>query len=893
MTPREQLRAQIQANAARRSLRIQDVRVVPDPYAGWRIYVVSPDFEEMSGRERREAVLAGIDQGQVQWCELLTPVEAEWSGGPPREVEPEDVPMWPEALARGATLRPVRFASDLDEDLPLPFVVTFYSLRGGVGRSTALAYTARILAQRRHSVLCVDMDLEAPGLSAIMGCEEAVRSDRGVVELLLQLEQGDDVDEDDVIDHVVRLSESDELYLLPAGRPDADYARKLRLLDPESWYREQRNPLHRLIDLAGQLPFRPQAILIDARTGLTTLSAPLLFDVSDLTVVAFFPHPQARLGTGELVRALLSASSRRIVGNERLTPEPRFLVSPIPSGRGGQAERYRVRAMGWISDWLAAVGDDRRGEPNPEEITRFIPYREAIAASDGLLSDEEVDRDFAPVADWIERFLPTRGEPGVPRLPERKRSALEELAFSAGTAEDQDRFLDVFVETEVVEAALRPDTLLVLGRKGTGKTAVFRRIAEGKGYDSAVVLAPTALRGRYPWVLGPDAFRRVETEVHRLGRGWREFWALYVALSAHLARQEMPPDVVPAPLGELGALWKGRPTEGPPRGRPHGDPTERRLVEAIVRALESEDADLMASEWLERLDTIAPGNCYLLLDGLDTGFGHGTEDRQRRISAIKGLFAFILDRFPRLENYRFKVLLREDIWRQLQFENKSHLYGRTVRLQWRTQADYLKTALAQAVTASDTFRDLVAGIVLGGWVVSSVRDAWDVSRWSAEQTLRVWNVLAGERMRGGKTAFTYNWVWNRMADGNGDHGPRALLQLCREAVHWERRENERTPYDRSVIRPRALIESLGAVSDQAVEALREEFKELDELIERLQRLGRSPVEATDLADLSEEVRLAREVGLLEVYEETEQEVQRYRVPDLYRIGLRVTRRGPS
>ncbi len=84
MTSREQLRAQIQTNAARRSLRIQDLKVVPDPYAGWRIYAVSPDFEGMSGRERREAVLAGIDQGQVQWCELLTPVEAEWSGGPPR-----------------------------------------------------------------------------------------------------------------------------------------------------------------------------------------------------------------------------------------------------------------------------------------------------------------------------------------------------------------------------------------------------------------------------------------------------------------------------------------------------------------------------------------------------------------------------------------------------------------------------------------------------------------------------------------------------------------------------------------------------------------------------------------------------------------------------------------
>ncbi|HZU18754.1 MAG TPA: ParA family protein [Candidatus Dormibacteraeota bacterium] len=870
MRSREELRARILANAARRSLRVQDqdLRVVADPYAGWRIYVVSPDFEGMPSRERREALLAGIDQSQVQWCELLTPVEAEWSGGPPREVGPEDVPMWPEALARGAIPRPVRFASDLDQDLPLPFVVTFYSLRGGVGRSTALAYTARTLARRGHSVLCVDMDLEAPGLSAIMGCEEAVGPDRGVVELLLQLEQGGDVE---LIDHVVRLSESDELYLLPAGRPGADYARKLRLLDPESWYREQRNPLHRLIELADGLPFKPEAILIDARTGLATLSAPLLFDVSDLTVIAFFPHPQARLGTGELVRALLSARSRRSVGDEPLTPEPRFLVSPVPSGRGGQAEKYRVRAMEWIGDWLARVGDDRRGEPDPEEITRFVPYREVIAVSDGLLSDEEVDRDFAPVADWVERFLPTRGEPGVPGLPERKRLALGQLVFSTGTAEDQDRFHEVFVETDVVEAALRPDALLVLGRKGTGKTAVFRRIAEDDRYCSAVVLAPASLRGRYPWVLGPDAFRRIEEEVGRPGRGWREFWALYVPLSAYLARPEVRSEVVPAPLRDLGALREGK-------------LTERRLVGAVVRALGIEEVGLTASEWLERLGATAPGDCYLLLDGLDTGFGHGAEDRRRRTLAIEGLFAFVLDRLPGLGNYRFKVLLREDIWRQLRFENKSHLYGRTVRLQWRTQADYLKTALAQAVTSSDTFHDLISEVV--------PRD-WPVSRWSAEQTLRAWNVLAGERMRGGKTAFTYNWVWNRMADGNGDHGPRALLQLCHEAVHWERRENERTPYDRSVIRPRALIESLGAVSDQAVEALREEFKELDELIERLQRLGRSPVEATDLEDLSDEVQLAREVGLLQVYEGTEQEVQRYRIPDLYRVGLRLTRRGPS
>src|SRR5437763_5513482 len=43
-------------------------------------------------------------------------------------------------------------------------IVTFYSFKGGVGRSMALVNVAEILADRGYRVIACDWDLEAPGL---------------------------------------------------------------------------------------------------------------------------------------------------------------------------------------------------------------------------------------------------------------------------------------------------------------------------------------------------------------------------------------------------------------------------------------------------------------------------------------------------------------------------------------------------------------------------------------------------------------------------------------------------------------------------------------------------------------------------------------------------------
>lgn len=877
----DELRNRIR-EALESSAQSSEIRVQRQADGNFRIAIISNAFENRSYRDRR--ALVDLEDHPFDLLDLLTPEEKEWGGRLLEDEENMKRPFWSDAL-EAPEAEDIVFPSDLDEDLEPPIVATFYSLRGGVGRSSALAYTGMILAQRGHRVVCVDMDLEAPGLAALFGHEDKVESNMGTVPLLVALEQGE---APDFSKHLLRVSDDHDLYCIPAGHPDAHYARQLNLIDPNQWYREERNPLRALIEgLQEKLPFRPDVLLLDSRTGITPLSGPLLFDLADLAMVVFFPHPQARAGTGALVRALLAARSRRppVGDNGRfLTPEPRFIVSPIPAVRVAEVDhRYRTRALDWIQEWLAPAERHRSEEAVliPSEITQFIPYRETLAASDRVHADQREHGDFQPIAEWIEGLLPTEKEEFVEAtaLEDRKPSILNELRFPTGTAEQQEDFRDTFVETEVVRQALRSDTPLVLGRKGTGKTAIFRRLMENSETPGIVVTAPAALRQYQAWKVGKEGYEELE----RVGKDWSRIWRALICLATYAAWTQGEP---PAPPPELEL-------DLDPEAR-----SEMKLVEASKPIFGHEQGGLLLSEWMDRLDQAAPAQTLLLFDGLDTGFGPNAEDRERRRQSLQGLFSLFTEVGEGLKNLRFKVMLREDIWRQLRFDNKSHLHGRSARLHWSNQIDFLRVALRPALRSQEFRSYLEEALPISRSLVRNGDHMWseNVSMWSAEVILQVWTVLVGERMKGGKTAFTRNWVWNRLADGNGDHSPRYLLQLFHSATKWEQNEYRRNPYERSVIRPRGLIEVLPDVSEAAVSAVRdEEFQELEPLLLELEQIGQTPLEAKRLQGerLGGLEVLALEMGLLEIYEGTEQQVVRYRVPELYRYGLKLSRKGQA
>ncbi len=66
-------------------------------------------------------------------------------------------------------------------------IVTFYSYKGGVGRTMALANVAALLARWGYKVLAVDWDLEAPGLEQFFAGHlnrDELHRREGVIDLL-------------------------------------------------------------------------------------------------------------------------------------------------------------------------------------------------------------------------------------------------------------------------------------------------------------------------------------------------------------------------------------------------------------------------------------------------------------------------------------------------------------------------------------------------------------------------------------------------------------------------------------------------------------------------------------------------------------------------------------
>jgi MinD-like ATPase involved in chromosome partitioning or flagellar assembly len=67
-------------------------------------------------------------------------------------------------------------------------IVTFYSYKGGSGRSMALANVAWILATHGKRVLAIDWDLEAPGLHRyflpLLGGDPEAKKNDGLIDRL-------------------------------------------------------------------------------------------------------------------------------------------------------------------------------------------------------------------------------------------------------------------------------------------------------------------------------------------------------------------------------------------------------------------------------------------------------------------------------------------------------------------------------------------------------------------------------------------------------------------------------------------------------------------------------------------------------------------------------------
>jgi MinD-like ATPase involved in chromosome partitioning or flagellar assembly len=112
-------------------------------------------------------------------------------------------------------------------------VYTFYSYKGGVGRSMALANVGVLMATEGYRVLLIDWDLEAPGLEVFFHHDGKLLGDPsatpGVVDLLDAQAQGAPLPWQECLLKAEFFGHS--LDILSAGRRTEDYRRRVQQLD--------------------------------------------------------------------------------------------------------------------------------------------------------------------------------------------------------------------------------------------------------------------------------------------------------------------------------------------------------------------------------------------------------------------------------------------------------------------------------------------------------------------------------------------------------------------------------------------------------------------------------------------------------------------------------------
>lgn len=231
--------------------------------------------------------------------------------------------------------------------------ITFYSYKGGVGRSMALINIACLLAKQGKKVLMIDWDLEAPGLHTYFN-GDVKKTDLGLVDLIIDSKEYLDIEKnnnEDRInkyfkDNIGRFIKSDlvlkeqkklklkhrfTLDLLKAGNFDKEYTSRLSSINWIDFYSHSPEYFR---TFAKHLEEKYDYILIDSRTGLADSSGVCTMLMPSVLVLVFALNQQNIDGVITVCRQSLEY---RFSSHD----ERNLNIFPLPARIDGNSKNYQ------------------------------------------------------------------------------------------------------------------------------------------------------------------------------------------------------------------------------------------------------------------------------------------------------------------------------------------------------------------------------------------------------------------------------------------------------------------------------------------------------------------------------------------------------------------------
>jgi len=338
--------------------------------------------------------------------------------------------------------------------------ITFYSYKGGTGRSLALANAAIYLTTLGFRVAALDFDLEAPGLHYKFsrsddGSAIAVRT--GLVDYILAFIVEGQV-KSPLREFLVSLpvpGTSDQmLYLIPAGDvPSSDYWAKLARLNwHELFYSKGAKGVQIFMELKARISeeLKPDFLLVDSRTGITEMGGVATTLFADKLICLVSPTRENMQGARAVLRSL-KRSRRETEGSDL---EIIIAVSRLPVMKDGDAERDM---MSKILSEMNEEADNPMDTLDCQEVfilhsETALQIRESLRVGSGVNPDDSILlRDYLRL---FANFVPRESiEPKVRGLVEK---AWEKLRIDPdGAVKDVEELAESFGHPENYRELLR------------------------------------------------------------------------------------------------------------------------------------------------------------------------------------------------------------------------------------------------------------------------------------------------------------------------------------------------------------------------------------------------------------------------------------------------------
>jgi tetratricopeptide (TPR) repeat protein/MinD-like ATPase involved in chromosome partitioning or flagellar assembly len=340
---------------------------------------------------------------------------------------------------------------------PLGNIVTFYSYKGGSGRSMAVANVAWILASNGNRVLTVDWDLEAPGLHRYFApflSDKDLTGSEGLIDLLIEFRDatatgyaGGNDDNwyesyADISAYVVSLDwdfpSGGTLDLLPAGRQGASYSARINSFDWEEFY-ERRGGGVFLESVKEKLRADYDYVLIDSRTGVSDTSGICTVQMPDAVVVCYTLNNQSVKGSAAVAHSIYEQRLRK-AREIAIFPVP-MRVEPFEKTKLDLRREYAKEMFKLFPSHLPPQSRAQFQEDTQVKYLPYYAYQEILATFGNSPGESDTTSLLAPaerLTAYLTEYLP--GEPisrmeASEYLESRRQSILALFEGKQGSAD--------------------------------------------------------------------------------------------------------------------------------------------------------------------------------------------------------------------------------------------------------------------------------------------------------------------------------------------------------------------------------------------------------------------------------------------------------------------------